>query len=143
MKVEQLSIFLENKIGRLAEVSKILADANINIRALSIADTADFGVLRMLVDNVEKAKNTLRDRGFTVGETEVLGVEVPDEPGGLYKILQNLEKEDINVEYMYAFVHQSGDNAVMIFRFDNLDRAVEVLTEKGFTVIPGSRLYSM
>lgn len=143
MKVEQLSIFLENKIGRLAEVSKILAETKINIRALSIADTADFGVLRMLVDDVEKAKNTLKERGFTVGETEVLGVEVPDEPGGLYQILGTLETEDINVEYMYAFVQQSGDNAVMIFRFDDLDRAVDVLTASGFTVIPGSKLYNM
>ncbi|MGM0419324.1 MAG: ACT domain-containing protein [Thermodesulfobacteriota bacterium] len=143
MKVEQLSIFLENKIGRLAEVSKILADAKINIRALSIADTADFGVLRILVDNVEKAKNTLKDKGFTVGETEVVGVEVPDEPGGLYSILQTLETEDINVEYMYAFVNQNQGNAIMIFRFDNLDRAVELLVEKGFNVIPGSQLYNM
>jgi len=143
MKVEQLSIFLENKIGRLAEVSKILADAKINIRALSIADTADFGVLRILVDNVEKAKNTLKDKGFTVGETEVVGVEVPDEPGGLYSILQTLETEDINVEYMYAFVNQNQGNAIMIFRFDNLDRAVDLLVETGFNVIPGSQLYNM
>ena len=143
MKVEQLSIFLENTIGRLAEVSRILAEAKINIRALSIADTADFGVLRMLVDDVEKAKKILKDRDFTVGETEVLGVEVPDEPGGLNQILRLLEKEDINVEYMYAFVHQSGNNAVMIFRFDALDRAVDVLSDGGFTVIPGSKLYNM
>ena len=143
MKVEQLSIFLENTIGRLAEVSRILAEAKINIRALSIADTADFGVLRMLVDDVEKAKKILKDRDFTVGETEVLGVEVPDEPGGLNQILRLLEKEDINVEYMYAFAHQSGNNAVMIFRFDSLDRAVDVLLDGGFTVIPGSKLYNM
>ncbi|MDY0133346.1 MAG: ACT domain-containing protein [Desulforegulaceae bacterium] len=143
MKVEQLSIFLENKIGRLAEVSKILAEGNINIRALSIADTADFGVLRMIVDNAEKAKNILKIKGLTVGETEVVGVEVPDEPGGLYKILRNLEKENVNVEYMYAFVHQSKDNAVMIFRFDNLNKAIEILLDKGFTVIPGSKLYNM
>lgn len=143
MKVEQLSIFLENTIGRLAEVSKILAETKINIRALSIADTADFGVLRMLVDDVDKAKNILKERGFTVGETEVLGVEVPDQPGGLYQILGTLEEEDINVEYMYAFVQQSKDNAVMIFRFDDLDRAIEVLTKKGFTILPGSKLYNM
>ncbi len=143
MKVEQLSIFLENTIGRLAEVAKILAEAEINIRALSIADTADFGVLRILVNDVEKAKKTLREKGFTVGETDVVGVEVPDQPGGLYQILACLEKENVNVEYMYAFVNQSKGNAVMIFRFDSLDRAVEILTGNGFRVIPGSELYNL
>ncbi len=143
MKVEQLSIFLENTIGRLAEVAKILAEAEINIRALSIADTADFGVLRILVNDVEKAKKTLREKGFTVGETDVVGVEVPDQPGGLYQILACLEKENVNVEYMYAFVNQSKGNAVMIFRFDSLDRAVAILTGNGFRVIPGSELYNL
>jgi len=143
MKVEQLSIFLENRIGRLSEVSRILAEAGINIRALSIADTADFGVLRMLVDDVEKAKVKLKQSGLTVGETEVLGIEVPDKPGGLYSILSVLEKEGINVEYMYAFVQPSGRNAVMIFRFDNLDGAVDVLTAAGFNVLPGETLYKM
>lgn len=143
MKVEQLSIFLENTVGRLAEVSGILADAKVNIRALSIADTADFGVLRILVNDVEKAKETLKTNGFTVGETEVLGVEIPDQPGGLSSILTLLEKESINVEYMYAFVNQSGNNAVMIFRFDDLDRSIDVLSKGGFTVIPGSKLYNM
>ncbi|PIE74517.1 MAG: amino acid-binding protein [Deltaproteobacteria bacterium] len=143
MKVEQLSIFLENTIGRLAEVAKILAEAEINIRALAIADTADFGVLRILVDDVEKAKKILREKGFTVGETDVVGVEVPDQPGGLYQILVCLEKENVNVEYMYAFVNQSKGNAVMIFRFDQLDRAVDILSDNGFRVIPGSELYNL
>jgi hypothetical protein len=143
MRVEQISVFLENKTGRLAEVMRILAEAGINIRALSLADTSDFGILRLIVNENDKAKEVLRDSGFTVGKTDVVAVEVEDRPGGLHKILGVLNKADINVEYMYAFVQQSGDNAVIIFRFDNLDEAVKVLTENGVTVINGSKVYTM
>ncbi|RMG58106.1 MAG: ACT domain-containing protein, partial [Deltaproteobacteria bacterium] len=113
MKVEQISIFLENKSGRLAEVTGILADAGINIRALSLADTADFGILRLIVNDTEKAKEVLKAHGFTVGKTEVVAIEVPDRPGGLAGILRELKGENINVEYMYAFVQKSGENAII------------------------------
>ncbi len=143
MKVEQISVFLENKAGRLAEVTRILAEANINIRALSLADTSDFGILRLIVNDTEKAKTVLKANGFTVGKTNVVAVEVEDRPGGLNKILEILKDANINVEYMYAFVQQSGDNAVIIFRFDNTDDAIKVLLEKGVKVIEGEKLYSM
>src|SRR5512135_49436 len=117
MKVEQISIFLENKSGRLAEVATVLAGASINIRALSLADTTDFGILRLIVNDTERAKQVLKDNGFTVGKTEVIAVEVPDRPGGLAHILKIIQAEDINVEYMYAFV-QKTVNAIIIFRFD-------------------------
>jgi len=143
MRVEQISVFLENKAGRLAEVSRILAEAGINIRALSLADTSDFGILRLIVNDNNKAKDALKQHGFTVGKTDVVAVEVEDRPGGLNKILDCLYKSNVNVEYMYAFVQQSGDNAVIIFRFDNLDEAVRVLTENGVKVIEGKRLYGM
>lgn len=143
MRVEQISVFLENKAGRLAEVTRILSEAGVNIRALSLADTSDFGILRLIVNDNEKAKEALKANGFTVGKTDVVAVEVEDRPGGLHKILDILRKARINVEYMYAFVQQSGNNAVIIFRFDNLNEAVRVLTEKGVTVINGSRVYSM
>ncbi|MFZ7125590.1 MAG: ACT domain-containing protein [Desulfobacterales bacterium] len=143
MRAEQISIFLENKTGRLSEVTQTLAEAGVNIRALSLADTSDFGVLRLIVDNNEKAKAALKARGFTMGKTNVVAVEVPDKPGGLHGILQVLQDSGINVEYMYAFVQQSGSNAVMIFRFDNTDQAVRVLQKAGHTVIEGSRLYTM
>jgi hypothetical protein len=143
MRVEQISVFLENKAGRLAEVARILSDAGVNIRALSLADTSDFGILRLIVNDNAKAKEALKQNGFTVGRTDVVAVEVEDRPGGLHKILEILRKSGINVEYMYAFVQQSGDNAVLIFRFDHLDEAVKVLTENGVTVINGSKVYSM
>lgn len=143
MQVEQISVFLENRAGRLAEVSAILAEAGVNIRALSLADTSDFGVLRLIVDNNEKARETLKNAGFTVGKTSVVAVEVEDRPGGLHRILDVLFKSGINVEYMYAFVQQSGSNAVMIFKFDQTEKAMQVLAEKHIKTIDGKVLYSM
>jgi hypothetical protein len=143
MRVEQISVFLENKAGRLAEVARILSEAGINIRALSLADTSDFGILRLIVNDNARAKESLRQQGFTVGKTDVVAVEVEDRPGGLYKILDILNRANVNVEYMYAFVQQSGSNAVIIFRFDNLDEAVKVLQANGVTVIEGDKLYAM
>jgi hypothetical protein len=143
MRAEQISVFLENRAGRLAEVSAILAEAQVNIRALSLADTSDFGVLRLIVDNNEKATEALKTAGFTVGKTNVVAVEVEDRPGGLHRILDLLFKSGINVEYMYAFVQQSGSNAVMIFRFDQTDKALSVLSENNIKTIDGKTLYTM
>ena len=127
MKVEQLSIFLENKAGRLAQVTKTLAETGINIRALSLADTSDFGILRLIVNDTEKAINIMKEAGFTVGRTAVVAVEVDDKPGGLNNILEALSGQNVNVEYMYAFVQEGGGSATMIFRFDRIDQAIEVL----------------
>lgn len=143
MRVEQISVFLENKEGRVAQVTSILSTAGVNIRALSLADTADFGVLRLIVDDTVKAEEALKEKGFTVGKTHVVAVEVEDKPGGLNDILNILHEGKINVEYMYAFVRQSGDKAVMIFRFDDIEAAVSVLEAKGVGIIPGKDLYSM
>lgn len=143
MKVDQLSIFLENRAGRLAEVTKILSDNQINIRALSLADTSDFGILRLIVSDFEKARGVLKEQGFTVGRTSVVAVEVPDTPGGLHNLLETLGKDNVNVEYMYAFVQQSGKNAVIIFRFDRTDQAIEILNREGVPIIPGKELYGL
>lgn len=143
MKVTQISIFIENKSGRLAEVSRVLGEKNVNIRALSLADTSDFGILRLIVDNTDLAKETLKECGFTVSKTEVVAVEVPDCPGGLSSILQVLDAANVNVEYMYAFVERSAGNAVIIFRFDDVDQAIEVLQANGITVLPGERIYGI
>ena len=143
MKVEQISIFIENKSGRLAEVTKVLGEAGVNIRALSLADTSDFGILRLIVDKTDVAQSALKERGFTVSKTEVVAVEVPDRPLGLYSILQVLDQSSVNVEYMYAFVERCGENAVIIFRFDNAEEAIRVLTENGMTVLHGQRVYTM
>jgi len=143
MKVEQISIFIENKSGRLAEITRILGDAGVNIRALSLADTSDFGILRLIVNDVETAKSILKEKGFTVSKTEVVAVEVPDCPGGLSSLLQTLDTNQINVEYMYAFVERCGGNAVIIFRFDETDKAIDALSGSGFSVLEGARIYSM
>jgi hypothetical protein len=135
VKVEQISIFLENKSGRLAEVTDILANNGINIRALSLADTADFGILRLIVNNPEKTKEVLKKNGFTVGKNEVVAVELPDRPGGLAGILSALKGKDINVEYMYAFVQKSEGNAVLIFRFDDIENAIDTLRKAGVRIL--------
>ena len=143
MKVEQISVFLENRAGRLAEVAKTLAENNVNIRALSLADTSDFGILRLIVTDNEKAKDALKAKGFTVGRTNVVAAEVGDRPGGLHTILEMLNAGGVNVEYMYAFVTQSGRNAILIFRFDRTDQAIEVLQKNNVRILSGEELYSL
>ncbi|MGE5239986.1 MAG: ACT domain-containing protein [Chloroflexota bacterium] len=143
MKVEQISAFIENKSGRLAEVAGILAEAGINIRALALAETSDFGILRLIVNDTEKARQALKDAGFTVSKTEVVAVEVPDRPGGLAIILNTIRDAGINVEYMYAFVEKSGENAIVIFRFDEIGKAVATLREAGIRILTGEEIYSL
>ncbi len=143
MKVEQISVFLENKAGRLAEVTRVLGEAGVNIRALSLADTTDFGILRLIVDRFDEARDMLKSKGFTVGKTEVVAIEVPDRPGGLASVLAVLAEAGINVEYMYAFVQHSGKNAVIIFRFDNLDEAIHLLQKEGIHIYKGEDVYRL
>lgn len=141
MKTEQISVFLENKAGRLAEVTRTLNDAGVNIRALSLADTSDFGILRLIVCDHERAKTILKEKGFTIGRTAVLAVEVEDKPGGLDTILSLLAETAINVEYMYAFVQKNTNNATLIFRFDKIDQAIDLLTANNIRIISGETLY--
>ncbi|MHB1351090.1 MAG: ACT domain-containing protein [Desulfobulbaceae bacterium] len=143
MRVEQIAVFLENKSGRLAEITSVLAANQINIRALSVADTADFGILRLIVDKVDAAKKALKDNGFTVGKTNVVAVEVPDRSGGLAGVLKVIEAAGLNVEYMYAFVNKSGENAVLIFRFDNMDKAIATLQQAGITILTGEQVCAL
>ncbi len=140
MQVEQISVFLENKTGRMAEVTAILAEAGVNIRALALADTSDFGILRLIVDNNDRANSVLKDNGFTVGRTDVVAVEVEDRPGGLNRILEILRGAELNVEYMYAYVRHSGRDAVMIFRFDNVSAAIDVLKNNGISILEKEQL---
>ena len=143
MKVEQISIFLENKPGGLEEVTRLLKEAEVNIRTLSMADTTDFGILRLIVNDTEKAKQVLKDKGFTVGKTEVIGVEVADKPGGLAEILNVMKENTINVEYMYAFLQKSANKAIIIFRFDELEKAIDVLQKAGIKILKGEEIYSI
>jgi len=143
MKVDQLAVFLENKSGRLASITKALSDNSINIRALSVADTADFGILRLIVDDTDKATRVLKEGGFTVGKTDVIAVEVADKPGGLARVLSVLHEAGLNVEYMYAFVEKSAENAVLIFRFDDPDIAITILQNAGIRILTGQEVRSI
>jgi len=115
----------------MAKVSKTLSDAGVNIRALTVAEAGDFGVIRMVVDDPEKGYKVLHDGGFTVSETEVLAVEMKDIPGGLYEIVNTLGESEVNVDYAYAFVTTKAERALLIIRVDNLEKARKVLTDAG------------
>ncbi len=140
MKVDQISVFVENKPGRLEHVTRVLADADINIRALSLADTSDFGILRLILNDSDTAEKALQKEGFTVRRTHVVAVEVPDRPGGMHSISKALAGKNINVEYAYAFVERSGENAIIIFRFDDIDAGIQALIAAGFNVLPGEKI---
>ncbi len=141
MKLKQLSVFLENKPGRLRELCALLAENNINIVTLSLADTEQFGILRLIVKEHDKAKALLEENGFVAKLTEVLAVEVPDQPGGLSKILEIEEESGVSVEYMYAFTIKSGENAVLLFRFDDMDKAVAALQKANLSILSSADLH--
>lgn len=142
MKLHQLSLFLENRPGKVKVPCKILADAGINIVTLSLADTQQFGILRLIVKDWQKAKQALEQNGCVVNVTEVLAIDVEDEPGGLLKILGVLEKAQIAIEYMYAFTSLSkSGKACMIFRFDNPDGAIGALSDNGINVVGSVELF--
>ena len=143
MLVKQLSIFLENRSGRLEEITGILEKNNINIRALSLADTSDFGILRLIVNDPDKAEQVLKENLIAVSINSVVAVVVPDKPGGLHSILIPLRDAGINIEYMYAFLAKHKDDAVIIFRFENPESAIEVLQNAGVTLISSDELLKM
>ena len=143
MKVKQVSVFLENKSGRLARVTQVLGNNSINIRALSIADTTDFGILRLIVNDPDKAFSTLKEDGFTVSVTEVLAVEVTDEPGGLSKTLEVLKQAGINIEYLYAFLQKASNAALVVFRVEQLDEAIIALQAKNIRILAGDEVYTL
>lgn len=135
MKNKQISVFIENKEGRLKKGIDILSKENINIRALSIADTTKFGILRLIVSDTEKAKEILEKNNFIVKENEVIVVEVPDEPNGLNTVLGYLDDENINVEYIYAFVSKKTDEAIVVMRLENIEEGIKVLKNKNANLL--------
>jgi len=143
MRVKQVSVFLENRAGRLDEVAELLGQHDINIRALSLADTSDFGILRLIVNQPDKAFEVLRDAGFTTRFTEVVAVEIPDIPGGLGRVLRIFSQCGLNVEYLYAFVEKRGEAAVVIVRVEEIDRALGILQQKGVTLLSGEEVYKL
>ena len=143
MLVKQISVFLENKSGRLAEVTKTLGKEGIDISALSIADTTDFGILRLIVNQPEKAESVLKDNGFTVSSTSVIAIAVEDKPGGLAVALDILESNSIGIEYMYAFIGKSKDEALVILRVEDSNKAIDVLKNNGIKVISSKDVYGL
>ncbi len=143
MRIKQISIFLENKSGRLAKVTSVLGENSINIRALSIADTTDFGILRLIVNDPDKAFNALKEAGFTVSSTDVIAVEVPDSPGGLAGALTVLQESGINIEYLYAFLQKATNAALVVFRVEQLDDAITTLQKNGIRILEEKEVYSL
>ena len=135
MTINQLSIFAENKPGTIYEITKTIADAGVDIRALSVADTQDFGILRLIVSDIDKAKDALSADNCVVSVTQVIGVAVPDRPGGLSEVLKILKDADINVEYVYAFITISGKNACVVLRVGDNEKALKILKEAGVTLL--------
>jgi hypothetical protein len=140
MKIEQISLFAENKPGHIAAPSRILAQEGIDIRALFLADSQEYGILRMIVSDWKRAAEVLEDRGFVVKVTEVLAVEVKDQPGGLADLLGTLDGTGINIEYMYAFPNLCGNLAILIFRFADPDAAIERLQTAGVNLLTSNEL---
>jgi len=141
MKLHQLSVFLENRPGQLSKPCRVLADAGINILTLSLADTEKFGILRVIVRDWQKARTALEEAGCVVNVSQVVAIEVPDEPGGLARVLEQVEEADINVEYMYAFTFKREDRAVLVFRFEDPDAALQVLQPTDVSVLDRVELY--
>ena len=135
MTINQLSIFVENKAGTVAEITKSIAKAGVSIRALSVADTQEFGILRLIVDDVEKAKEALNENECVVSITKVIGVEIPDVAGGLSTVLELMSENNINVEYLYAFITISGKHAYVVLRIEDNDKAAKILTESGIKLV--------
>ena len=141
--LKQISIFVENRKGRLALVTQVLGEAGIDLIALSVADTTEYGIVRCIADQPEKAVELLLENGFTAATTEVLAVEVPDEPGGLAKVLQIVEDADINVEYLYSFVRTVSENALILLRVENNKNAacIKALQANGVRVLSDEEVY--
>ena len=142
MKIKQVSVFLENKIGHLRTVTEELKAANLNMRAISLADSKGFGVLRMVIEDPEKACSVLRAANHAVKETDVIAVEVPDKPGGLADVLGTLEDAGVNIEYMYTVLEKKSDNAVIILRVEDTDNVIAELQKQNVKLLSSEQVYA-
>ncbi len=143
MSVKQINVFLENESGRLAEVTAALKKNKIDIRALYIADTTEYGMLRMLVDHPDEAQIILQSLGFTVSQTSVIAVAIPDTPGTLDKVLEILSSNDISLEYLYAFVGRASADAVVVIRVDDNKKALDEFEKAGVKVLDDKEVYGI
>ena len=143
MKIKQLSIFLQNKMGSLAKPLEVLTVADVNIRAMCMADTSEFGILRLVVDDPEKGKEALEQNNFLVKMTEIIGVEMNDAPGGLTSVLKTIRDNNIDLEYLYAFTHDKADKAILLLHADDIDKLIEVLQNSNITIVPSEEVYNL
>ena len=135
MEIKQISVFLQNSAGRLGEVTRVLADAGINLRAISIADTADFGILRLIVNNWEEALKALNKSGFTTKLSDVVAVEIEDKPGSLAMVMDLFRKTMVNIEYLYASLEGKTGKAVVIFKLEDPQKGIQIIKENGITMV--------
>jgi hypothetical protein len=135
MQIKQISVFLENNAGRLGEVTRVLAKAGINIRAISIADTADFGILRLIVDKSQEAVKALIEAGFTTRISDVVAVEINDSPGSLAQVMELFQKSQVNIEYLYASLEGKTGKAVVIFKMENFEKGLKLVEENGLSMV--------
>lgn len=143
MIIKQISVFVENKMGRMTEITQVIADAGVDIRALSIADTSDFGILRLIVNNPDAAVAALRNAGMTVSLTDVIAVGVEDKPGAFAKAMRAMSEAELSIEYMYAFISRSDNRAFVILRVEEPDRAINALQKEGFEILGSEQIYNL
>lgn len=143
MKIKQLSIFLQNKMGSLSKPLEVLTVADVNIRAMCMADTSEFGILRLVVDDPIKGKEALEENNFLVKITDIIGVEMNDAPGGLTSVLDIIKENLIDLEYLYAFSHKKEDKAILLLHADDIDRLIDVLSENNIPIVSAEEVYQL
>lgn len=140
--IKQISIFVENQPGKLAELTRLIADANIDLRTLSLADTRDFGILRVIVNKPDETEKLLKENDWTYKTAEVIGVKLPDRPGGVAEVLEAINEANVNVEYMYAFVNRIPGRADTVFRVDDIETTLKALRSKGIEILSPEEAYN-
>ena len=143
MKIKQLSIFLQNRMGSLSKPLEVLSNAGVNIRAMCMADTSEFGILRLVVDNPEKGKDALEENNFLVKITDIIGVEMNDTPGGLTAVLKIIKENEIDLEYLYAFTHEKEGKAILLLHADDLEKLISALQAKDIVIVPSEEVYNL
>lgn len=143
MKIKQLSIFLQNRMGSLSKPLEVLSNANVNIRAMCMADTSEFGILRLVVDNPEKGKDALEENNFLVKITEIIGVEMNDTPGGLTSVLNIIKENQIDLEYLYAFTHEKAGKAILLLHADDINELISALEENNIVIVSADEVYNL
>ena len=143
MKIKQLSIFLQNRMGSLSKPLEVLSVNDVNIRAMCMADTSEFGILRLVVDNPEKGQEVLEKSNFLVKITDIIGVEMCDAPGGLTSVLKIIKDNEIDLEYLYAFTHEKKNKAILLLHADDIDNLISVLIKNNIKIVPAEEVYNL